>query len=133
MRIFLICSKRFYSFIPDIQTHLEKCGHIVTLPNCYDKPETEETMRNQADYPSWKRSMLEHSTEVIKENDAVLVLNYQKDEIPNYIGGATFLEMYDAFRLNKKIYLMNPIPEGILKDEIRGLDPIILNQDITKI
>ena len=43
-----------------------------------------------------------------KEMDAVLVLNLDKEKngeiLKNYIGGATFLEMYDAFRLGKKIY-----------------------------
>ena len=51
----------------------------------------------------------------------------------NYIGGATFLEIYDAFRLNKKIYLYNDIPEGMLYDEIQGFAPIIINGDLSKI
>lgn len=66
--------------------------------------------------------------------DAVLVLNYDKNKdgkiYKNYIGGATFLEMYDAFRLGKKIFLMNDIPEGMLFDEIEGFNPIILNGNI---
>jgi len=69
--------------------------------------------------------------------DAVLVLNFDKIEnnkvLKNYIGGATFLEIYDAFRLNKKIYLYNDIPKGILYDEIQGFGPIIINKDIEKI
>jgi hypothetical protein len=51
----------------------------------------------------------------------------------NYIGGATFLEMYDAFRLGKKIYLYNDVPEGILKDEIVGFDPIVIDGDLEKV
>ena len=69
--------------------------------------------------------------------DAILVLNFDKitdGEIEkNYIGGATFLEIYDAFRLNKKIYLYNDIPDGILYDEIHGFAPIIINRDLTEI
>jgi hypothetical protein len=37
------------------------------------------------------------------------------------LGGATFLEMYDAFRLNKQIFLYNDIPEGMLYDELKDL------------
>ena len=66
--------------------------------------------------------------------DAVLVLNYDKNKngeiYKNYIGGATFLEMYDAFRLNKKIFLMNDIPRGMLFDEIEGFNPTVLNGSI---
>lgn len=77
--------------------------------------------------------MLKHSTKVIENNDAVLVLNLKKDGVENYIGGATFLEMYDAFRLNKKIFLWNDIPEGTLRDEIIGFNPVVINSDLSKV
>lgn len=77
--------------------------------------------------------MIKHSEEVISEIDGVLVLNYTKNGVDNYIGGATFLEMYDAFRLDKKIYMINDIPEGLLKDEIIGFNPIIINNYLDKI
>ena len=44
-----------------------------------------------------------------------------------------FLEMYDAFRLGKNIYLYNDIPEGMLYDEIEGFNPIIINGNLEKI
>ena len=62
--------------------------------------------------------------------DAVLVLNYDKNGNKNYIGGATFLEMYEAFMNDKKIYLYNDIPEGMLYDEIEGFSPVILNGNL---
>lgn len=65
--------------------------------------------------------------------DSVLVLNFDKNGKKNYIGGATFLEMYDAFRLGKKIYMWNDIPHGILRDEIIGFNPIVINGDLEKI
>lgn len=135
MKIFIICSKKFYSKIPQIQEELEKSGHKITLPNCYDDPTTEERYRNlgNEEHSKWKSEMLKHSTDVIENNDAVLVLNFEKNGIKNYIGGATFLEMYDAFRLNKKIYMYNDVPEGILNDEIIGFDPIIINGNLNKI
>lgn len=77
--------------------------------------------------------MFKHSEEVISSVDAVLVLNYTKNGIDNYIGGATFLEMYDAFRLGKTIYMMNNIPEGLLKDEIIGFSPVVINGNLDKI
>lgn len=135
MKIFIICSKRFYSNIPDIKQELESLGHIITLPNCYENPGMEEVMRNlgNEEHSKWKSEMIRHSADVMESVDAVLVLNFEKDGIKNYLGGATFLEMYDAFRLYKKIFLYNDIPEGILKDEIIGFCPILINGDLNKI
>jgi hypothetical protein len=77
--------------------------------------------------------MIKKSEQVISNMDAVLVLNYDKNGYKNYIGGATFLEIYDAFRLNKKIYFVNDLPEGMLKDELIGFSPVVINEDLTKI
>ena len=139
MKIFVICSKRFYSKIENIKKILESKGHEVKLPNCYDQPETEKKMWEQGKraHQEFKAKMYKQSEDVIASVDAVLVLNYDKEEngitYPNYIGGATFLEMYDAFRLRKKIYMLNDIPKGMLYDEIEGFAPIILNNDLNKI
>ncbi|MAF79975.1 hypothetical protein CL629_02760 [bacterium] len=135
MKIFVICSKRFYDKIKDVEHDLKKAGHSLTMPNCYDDPATEERYRTMGreEHSKWKGQMIEKSEKVIKENDAVLVLNFEKDGMKNYIGGATFLEMYDAFKLGKKIFLYNDVPEGILHDEIVGFDPVFLNGDLKKI
>lgn len=135
MKILIICSKRFYERIPEIKKSLENNGHIVFLPNCYDDPETEVKMWNlgKEKHQEFKAKMYKQSEETISKVDAVLVLNFDKDDNKNYIGGATFLEMYDAFRLNKKIYLYNDIPEGMLYDEIEGFNPILINGNLGKI
>ena len=112
---------------------LEQNGHKITLPNCYDNPETEDSYRGTSEHASWKRDLIKHSETIIKDMDAVLVLNFDKGNQKNYIGGATFLEMYDAFRLGKKIFLYNKIPDGILKDEIIGFCPTIIKTDLDKI
>ncbi len=135
MKIFIICSKKFYDKVPEIKKKLENNGHEISLPNCFDDPATEGRHRDlgREAHSKWKAEMLKHSTGVIENNDAVLVINLDKYGVKNYIGGATFLEMYDAFRLDKKIFLYNNVPEGILKDEIIGFDPVILGGDLSKI
>lgn len=130
MKVFIICSKVFYNKIPAIKEKLESNGHEITLPNCYDSPETESSYRGTDSHAKWKSEMIKHSEEVISNIDSVLVLNYDKNGMANYIGGATFLEMYDAFRLGKKIYMISDIPEGILKDEIIGFNPIIIRGNL---
>ena len=42
--------------------------------------------------------------------DAVLVANFDKNGIKNYIGGNTLMEIGFAHVLNQKIFLLNPIP-----------------------
>ena len=132
MKIFIICSKAFYDKVLPIKLTLEKVGHIISLPNCFENPETEAQYREMGkkEHAKWKADKIKHSEDVVNQNDAILVLNFNKNGQSNYVGGATFLEMYDAFRLGKKIYIYNDIPEGMLKDEIEGFEPIILNQNL---
>lgn len=107
MKLLIICSKQFYSKIDKIKIALEKRGIEVFLPNCYDDPKTEDRMRNlgKKEHQEFKSRMFRKSEETISNMDAVLVLNYDKEKngkvYKNYIGGATFLEMYDAFRFIK--------------------------------
>lgn len=136
MKILIICSKQFYSKIEEIKRVLEEKNIEVFLPNCYDDPLTEQRMWNlgKEKHQEFKAKMYRQSEDVIKNMDAVLVLNYDKEKeekiYKNYIGGATFLEMYDAFRYEKQIFLMNDIPKGMLYDEIEGFGPIILNGNL---
>ena len=69
----------------------------------------------------------------ILENEAILVLNHDKNGIKNYVGGNTLMEIGFAYVNNKKIFLLNPIPEMSYTDEIRAVDPIILNGDLSLI
>ncbi len=71
--------------------------------------------------------------EIIKNSDAVLAVNFNKNNIKNYIGGNSFLEMGFAHILNKKIFILNNIPEMIYTDEIKAMQPIVLKGDLTKI
>lgn len=132
MKLLIICSKKFYKQIEQVKDKLEKKNIEVYLPNCYEDPETEQKMwkEGKREHQEFKAKMYKQSEETIQKMDAVLVLNFDKEEKKNYIGGATFLEMYDAFRMNKKIYLWNDIPEGMLYDEIEGFNPIIIHGDI---
>ena len=135
MKIFIACSKRFYNRIPQIQFELENQGHEITLPNSYDNPMAEEQFRARGleEHAQWKASMMRKHRNNVEPNDAILVLNFDKNNQSNYIGGATFLEMYMGWDLGKRLFLYNPIPDSILTDEIIGMQPIILNGDLSKI
>jgi hypothetical protein len=66
--------------------------------------------------------------------DAVLVANYDKNNIKNYIGGNTLMEIGFAHVLNQKIFLLNPIPDiAFYKTEIEAMKPIIIHGDVSLI
>lgn len=72
--------------------------------------------------------------EKIKNSDAILVVNVKKNDKENYIGGNTFLEIGFAHVLDKKIFLLNPIPEHVsYLDEIKAMQPVIVNGNLNKI
>ena len=136
MKILVICSKAFYDRIEPIKEKLEEMGHEIELPNSYYTPnaEKESWSKGVEAHSEFKSRMFRMSVERIKEMDAVLTLNYEKNGKKDYIGGSTFLELYEAFMNNKKIFLYNDIPEGILYDEISGFSPIVIhgNLDLVK-
>jgi hypothetical protein len=135
MKIYLCCSKHFYGKIPPIKEYLEKKGHEITLPNSFDDPLREEKLKKigKKKHVEWKSASIRLQKEKVKKNDAILVLNFEKNGQPNYIGGATFLEIFQAFDMRKKIFLLNPIPDNIFKDEITAMNPSILNGDLSLI
>ena len=132
MKIFIICSKAFYKDIPPIKEKLEAMGHTIILPNSYYEPEAEVKSweLGKEEHAAFKSRMFKMSAEKIANMDAVLTLNFDKNGKKNYIGGATFIELYEAFMKEKKIYLYNDIPEGMLYDEIAGFSPVVIHGDL---
>lgn len=70
----------------------------------------------------------------IKKCDAILVLNYNRHGIKNYIGGNTLMEIGFAHVLGKKIFLLNPIPKiKYYQSEIEAVRPVIISGNLSKI
>lgn len=108
-------------------------GQTITTPNSYDNLCKEMEMHNlrAAEHSKWKGGMLRSQKERVMGNDAIVVLNFEKNGEPNYIGGATFLEVYEDFSNNEKIFFYNPLPEGMPHDELLGINPIVINGDLS--
>lgn len=71
---------------------------------------------------------------LMQGGDAILVANFDKHGVANYIGGNTFLEMGFAHVLDQKIFMLNPIPDmPYYKTEIVAMKPIVINSDLHKI
>lgn len=132
MRIFVCASRSSYGEIARVCEELERRGHVTTPPNNYDDSSREDRVRAEGDeaYREWKASMLRLQIEKVQANDAVLVVNADKGSDRNYIGGATFLEIFKAWELGRRVYLLNPIPAGIFGDEIAAMQPQVLHGDL---
>lgn len=133
MKILIITNKVFYDRVKGIANKLENLGHEISYPNCIKNSNAEQEAIDNNNFIEFKQDMYKQSAEKIKEIDAVLVLNYDKNNQPNYIGGATFIEIYEAWKLNKKIFIMNFVANSIVSDEILGFNPIILNGNYSNI
>lgn len=139
MKLVICCSIQFTQQVKEISEQLKSKGLEVEIPlTCQRIIDGELTL---ADYElesekserKIKDDVIKCYFNKIKQADAILVLNYEKKGISGYIGGNTFLEMGFAHVLGKPIFLMNVIPDISYRDEIEAMQPIILNEDISKI
>ncbi len=146
MKITICGSITFYREMEETKGQLEKLGHEVDLPPAHFEDDNGQTIsalqyyeirKTSSDNAGWvwdrkELAMKKHFNKVVW-SDAILVLNYDKNNIPGYIGANTLMEMGLALFLNKKIYLLNSIPEISYKEEILGMKPSIINGDLNKI
>lgn len=120
----------------EIENQLLGIGHEVVLPHFtheYAERGTDDHIGDESAKNKIEHDLIRAYFEVIKNGDAVLIVNEDRKGIKNYIGGNSFLEMSFGHVLNKSIYLLNPIPEVSYIDEIVAMVPIILNNDLSKI
>ena len=146
MKITLCGSIAFYDKMLSVKKELEGIKYEVKLPPNFVKDENGKEIpikeyyqrrKEASEDEQWiwdrKAEAIMWHFDKIDWGDAVLVLNYDKNDIKGYIGGNTLMEIGIAFFLKKKIFLLNPIPEISYKEEILGTKPIIINEDLSKI
>ena len=143
MKIVICGSIIFTPKMKEVANHLTENGYEVELPFTSQKiingeltlEEFKREKENNGDgsLRKVKDDLIKRYYEIIKGADAVLVVNLEKNNITNYIGGNTFLEMGFAHVLNKKIYLYNDIPDLSYTDEIKAMQPTALREDLSKL
>ncbi len=69
----------------------------------------------------------------IANSDAILVLNFDKNGIKNYVGGNTLMEIGFAHVNDKKVFLLNPVPESSYKQEILAMLTKVINGNLKEI
>lgn len=63
----------------------------------------------------------------------VLVCNYEKNGIENYVGTNTLMEMTAGFVYEKPLYLLNPVPDQNGREEILAMQPTVLDGSVTSL
>lgn len=141
MKITLCGSIKFADKFVEVYQELEKLGHQPAAHKDMfgvadgTAPELEE-MKNGTEHALAKRKYgyIKWWYDSIKNSDAILVLNYDKKGIKNYIGGNTLIEIGFAHANDKKVFLLNPIPEDVsCTDEIKAMADVILDGNLNKI
>lgn len=137
MTIAICGSMKFHREMREVKKTLENAEHIVSVPKGIELMDTQGYV-----VPNEDSERIQHKIEYdfirahfkkVEDADAILVLNYDKKGIKNYIGGNTFLEMGLAFWLGKKIFLLNPVPQMDYLTEMHAMQPIVINGDLSKI
>lgn len=109
---------------------LRSLGYEAEKPNMVEGHVYTDNLDANADL---KRGFIDEHFRKIDESDAILVVNYDKNGVANYIGGNTLMEITYAYAQGLEVFLLNPVPEVGYADEIRGMHPIVLNGDLSKL
>lgn len=136
MKIAICASMVFTEKMLEIKEKLEKFGHEACVSGFAEHyvGKSEKEKEELTIYHKNEKDAIREYWEQIQKADAVLVLNYDKRGIKNYIGGNTLMEIGFAHVLNKKIFLMNPIPEiPYYQSEIEAVRPVIIHGDLSQI
>ena len=119
MRNIVLCgSMKVKDKIVEIEKKLEEMGYNVLLPvECMQG--IDKIIASRA-----------HLDRVINpDNELVLIVNEKKNDIENYIGPNSFVEIAFGFYYHKKVYLLNEIYEPY-QDELTGWGVIPLHGDL---
>ena len=133
MKICICCSLTFTNEVLALAQELEALGHELLLPNSVMNRAIERDDFDPVKTKAATDAVRKH-IDKIRESDAILVCNYDKKGIANYIGANTFIEIAAAHYLRKPIFALNLLPDQpYIHDEIESFDITILNGDLSKL
>ena len=140
MRITLCGSMRFADRIVEIFNKLKELGHEPLMHDdvfgIADGTAKEIIDGMSTDHGKTKRkhNYIKWWHNCIKSGDAVLICNFDKNGVKNYVGGNTLMEIAFAHVNDKKVFLLNPIPKDVpYTDEIKAMADVVLDGDLRKI
>lgn len=121
----------FHEQMKDIERKLHELGFNTYVPELggnedFSKMTVEQIRQIKGQHKSKHR-------EEISSSDAILVTNYEKKGIPNYVGPSALAEIGMAYALQKKIFLLFDIPATENRIELLGMGIISLNGKLERL
>jgi len=141
MKIVICGSSAFKEKMIEYQKLLSDFGHEGIVHSDYqafingEKQEIWNKINGGEHYEAKKsQGYIKWYYNAIVESDAILILNFDKRGIKNYIGGNTLIEIAFAHVNDKKVFLLNDVPEEVsYVDEIKAMFDVVLNGNLSKI
>lgn len=146
MKITICASLAFIDEMHKVREELVALGHAVKMPpdfvddskggqiSVQDRyRQSKEATNDDVDCWNMRENAMRNHFNKIEWCDAAVIVNHEKNNVPGYIGANTLLEMGLAFHLQKPIYLLYQIPEISYKEEILGMKPVCIDNDLSKI
>ena len=136
MKIGIIGSMQFTDKMVEFREKLRELGHDAFITDLHTTMigKTDDEIEKIKLHQKYNMDAIRNFWQAMQGADAVLVLNFDKNGVENYVGGNTLMEIGFAHVLNQKIFMLNPIPEmPYCKTEIEAVRPIILDGDLSKI
>jgi hypothetical protein len=139
MKIMVCGSMTFAKEMLDVKKKLEAMGHIVDIPT--DAEKIASGRHDSDDFEANYKHCVENDIirvhfKILEKNDAILILNYDKDGVKGYIGASSLMEIGLAYHFGKKIFLLYPPPEESEQrwaHEIRIMNPTVINGNLSLI
>lgn len=140
-RTIVICSSgAFYEHVVELASQLSGLGYRVVVPATADQ------MKRSGDYDiskikTWytnpkdvhiKIKKMRRHFEQVATGDAILLINDDKPDQPNYIGPNGFMEWGLAAYLGKPVFILHKVPKSSNFYE-ESLTAVVLGGDLTKI
>lgn len=133
MKICICSSLSFPDKVNAVAQQLTDLGHEVLLPNGIINRLIEQTDFDPTQAKIDTDSCHKH-VDKIRESDAILVCNYTKNDIKNYIGANSFAEMFVAQYFNKPIFSLYALPDiPYINEELQSFGVQNLDGDLSKI
>ena len=136
MKIGIIGSMQFTDKMVEYRDKLNKMGHDAFITELH-KSMVGKTADEIEDIKIHQKNNMDAIREfwrMMQGADAVLVLNFDKNGVKNYIGANTFMEIGFAHVLDQKIFLLNPMPDHqYIITELQAVKPIVIDGDLSLI
>lgn len=128
----------FYQDLVRIEGLLAANGHTVLIP------QSAIVMKEKNDYEvshvkgvlsyEVRSQLIKKNFDEIRESDAILVINNDKNGMKNYIGPNVLMEIAMAFYFAKDIYILNSVQsDSPYLEELRCFGVTEINGDLEKI